>query len=136
MSTPPAPSNAPASAPEAVPFASGLPAEHVFPTLTPAQVARMAAHGRRRAVAANEVVAEADRSPRVFVVTRGRLVAVQASGDRERVFRVLDPGQFTGEMSVLAGRRGLARPSAPSKREKSSRWTASSSWPSSRPTAS
>ncbi|HET9315849.1 MAG TPA: FAD-dependent oxidoreductase, partial [Vicinamibacteria bacterium] len=94
--------------PEGLAFITNAPPEHVFPTLTPAQVARMAGHGRSRAVAKDEVLADAERQPRVFVVVRGRLNA-QMTGESARVIRVLEPGQFTGEMSALAGRRSLAR---------------------------
>jgi thioredoxin reductase (NADPH) len=97
--------------PEGIPFTAGAPPEHVFPTLTPAQLARLARHGRPRAVAKDEVLADGERQPRVFVVVRGRLMA-RLAGESARVIRVLEPGQFTGETSALAGRRSLARISA------------------------
>jgi len=109
MSAPPTPPNSPAEAPEGLPFTTGAPPEHVFPILTAAQLERVAGHGRRRAVTAHEVLADAERQPRVFVVVRGRLVAAQVGGDRTRVIRELGPGQFSGEMSALSGRRSLAR---------------------------
>src|SRR6266851_9662593 len=109
MSAPPTPPNSPAEAPEGLPFTTGAAPAHVFPILTPAQLERVARHGRRRAVTANEVLADAERQPRVFVVVRGRLVAAQVAGDRTRVIRTLEPGQFSGEMSALSGRRSLAR---------------------------
>ena len=108
MSAPLVPPTPPAPGPEGLPFVGDAPSEHVFPTLTAAQLARMARHGRSRAVAKDEVLADAERQPRVFVVLRGRLVA-QTTGERARVIRVLEPGQFTGETSALAGRRSLAR---------------------------
>jgi thioredoxin reductase (NADPH) len=95
-------------APEGLGFASGQRPEHVFPTLTPAQLARMAGHGRARAVAAGEVLADAERQPHVFVLVRGRL-QTQMAGEGGRVIRVVVPGEFTGEMSALAGRRSLTR---------------------------
>jgi thioredoxin reductase (NADPH) len=107
MPAPPEP--LPPTLPEGLPFTTHAPAEHVFPTLTAAQLERVRGHGRPRHVAANEVLADAERQPRVFVVIRGRLIAVQGTGDRARVIRVLAPGEFTGEMSALAGRRSLAR---------------------------
>ena len=94
--------------PEGIPFTAGAPPEHVFPTLTPAQLERLASHGRSRAVAKDEVLADGEREPRVFVAVRGRLVA-HLTGESARVIRVLEPGQFTGETSALAGRRSLAR---------------------------
>src|SRR4029077_3559640 len=59
MSTPLPPSTPPA--PEGIPFTTSAPPEHVFPTLTPAQLARMAHHGRSRVVAKDEVLADAER---------------------------------------------------------------------------
>jgi thioredoxin reductase (NADPH) len=93
---------------EGLAFITNAPPEHVFPTLTPEQLARMTRHGRSRAVARDEVLADAESQPRVFVVVRGRLSA-QVTGETARVIRELEPGQFTGEMSALAGRRSLAR---------------------------
>lgn len=106
MSAPLPPPTPPA--PDGLTVTSGAPPAHVFPTLTPAQLARMAQHGRTRAVARDEVLADAERQPRVFVVVRGRLVAHLADASA-RVIRVVEPGQFTGEMSALAGRRSLTR---------------------------
>ncbi len=84
--------------------------DHVFPVLTTTQLVRLAAPGRARAVAAGETLADAgERTARFFVITAGRLEVVLASGGVEHVVAVLGRGQFTGEMSVLAGRRGLAR---------------------------
>ena len=52
--------------------------DHIFPTLTPAQIARIAAHGTRRAVHAGEVLVEAARQVvPFFVVTAGRVEIVR-----------------------------------------------------------
>src|SRR2546422_4010585 len=52
---------------------SGQRAEHIYPTLTPAQLARIAAHGRRRQVERGEVLVEAgEQTARFFVVAAGR----------------------------------------------------------------
>ena len=83
-------------------------AEHVFPTLTPEQVARVAAHGRGRNVRSGEVLASAgDQAGSFFVVTSGSIELVRRSTDAEEVFRVLKPGQFTGETNMLSGRQAL-----------------------------
>src|SRR5215210_6699615 len=66
------------------------PADQTFPTLTPAQIARIAAHGSVRPIQKGEVLAEAG-DPIV------PLVAVHG------------PGQFTGETNMLSGRRSLVR---------------------------
>src|SRR3989449_5921360 len=49
-------------------------AERLYPTLTPAQLARVAAHGRRRHVAQGEVLQSAgEPATRCFVVVAGRV---------------------------------------------------------------
>jgi thioredoxin reductase (NADPH) len=82
--------------------------ELVFPTLTPEQIARVAAHGRTRSVRSGEVLVAAGEIPAsFFVVTRGSIEIVRSSADGEEIFRVLKPGQFTGETNMLSGRQGL-----------------------------
>jgi len=93
-----------------VPLTLGSRVEQIFPTLTPAQVARVAAHGRLRKVERGEVLVEAGaRLQSFFVVTAGYLEVVQQSGSNQELLAVHRPGQFTGEASMLSGRRGLAR---------------------------
>ena len=100
---PPAPSAPPASP-------SGPRAEHIYPTLTPAQLARLAAHGRRRPVAAGEVLVEAgERTARFFVVASGRIDVVRLSAAGEELVVSFGPGKFTGEVTMLSGRPGLAQ---------------------------
>jgi thioredoxin reductase (NADPH) len=83
-------------------------ADLTFPTLTPAQAARIAAHGSVRPVRRGEVLVEAgDPAVPFFVVTAGRLEIVQHSGDSETLVAVHGPGQFTGEANMLTGRRAL-----------------------------
>jgi thioredoxin reductase (NADPH) len=90
----------------------GSPVEHVFPTLTAEQIRRIAAHGRLRRVERGEVLFDAnanDRNLPFFLVIAGHVEIVRVSGDSEELVVVHGPGQFTGELSVLSGRRGLAR---------------------------
>jgi thioredoxin reductase (NADPH) len=85
-------------------------ADQIFPTLTPAQVARVAAHGRVRRVRSGEVlVAAGAQSTRFFVVTAGRVHIVRQACETEELVAAFGPGQFTGEMNMLSGRRGLAQ---------------------------
>jgi len=85
-------------------------ADHVFPTLTPAQVARVAAHGRLRRVDQGEVLVEAgEQTARFFVVTEGLIEIVRPTGTTEDSVALFRPGQFTGEVSMLSGRRGFGR---------------------------
>ena len=94
----------------AAPRALGPRLEQLHPTLTPAQVARVAIHGRTRRVQPGEVLAEPGiDSASFFVVTEGRLDAIlQSVGANERIAS-FQPGMFTGEATLLSGRRGLAR---------------------------
>jgi thioredoxin reductase (NADPH) len=87
-------------------------ATHVFPVLTPAQVERVRAHGRLRAVARGEVLHEAGaQNDRFFVVTAGTLDVVRQApdGNGETLVAVHGPGQFTGEVNMLSGRRGFVQ---------------------------
>src|SRR5215470_4146283 len=85
-------------------------AEQTFPTLTPEQIRRVAAHGHTRATQPGEVLVEQGESAlRFFVVVSGELEVVDPSGDTETLVAVYGPGQFTGEVNMLSGRRALFR---------------------------
>jgi thioredoxin reductase (NADPH) len=82
----------------------------VFPTLTVAQIERLALHGEVRRVALGEVLVEAgERDAPFFVIKTGQVEAIQPSGTTEKAVALFLPGQFTGEMSILSGRRILVR---------------------------
>ncbi len=84
--------------------------EQVFPTLTPAQIRRIAAHGHRRATQSGDVLVErGDIAVPFFVVVSGELEVVRPEGAAETLVAVHHPGQFTGEVSTLSGRRALFR---------------------------
>ncbi len=83
----------------------------MFPHLTAGQVARLAAVGTRRHVAAGETVWEqAQRDVNLYVVCEGRLAVIrppQPPSCEEEVVTVHEAGQFTGEVSLIAGHRTL-----------------------------
>ena len=80
----------------------------VFPVLTAAQLARVAAHGTERRVSPGEVLVEVgDAHVPFFVVTAGELEAVRLFGGTVTRVALHGPGNFTGEVSTLAGRRAL-----------------------------
>jgi thioredoxin reductase (NADPH) len=82
----------------------------VFPTLEPAQIARLAAYGRLRQVHAGEVLIEAgEKDAPFFVIKTGQVEVVQPSGAGENPVALFLAGQFTGEMGMLGGRRILVR---------------------------
>jgi thioredoxin reductase (NADPH) len=83
--------------------------EQIFPKLNSAQMERVSAFGRVRRVAGNEVLAEVgDPHVHIFVVKSGQIEIVQP-GDTEMLVALFQSGQFTGEMSMLSGRRALLR---------------------------
>src|SRR5215203_401028 len=85
-------------------------AEHIFPTLTPAQMARVAAHGHSRRVTAGEVLVEAGENVMpFFMLLSGQIEIVRPSAAADTVITVHHPGEFTGEANMLSGRRTLVR---------------------------
>ena len=90
------------------PLPMSAPAEEVFPTLTPEQIARVKAQGRVRPVHGGEVLLSAgDRVDSFFVVTAGSIVLARPSEEGEEIVAVLRPGKFTGELILLSGRQAL-----------------------------
>jgi thioredoxin reductase (NADPH) len=88
----------------------GTKPDDMFPILDPAQQARLADQGTVRQVKPDETLVEAGaRNNRFFVVLTGELNILRVSEDREEVVAVVASGAFTGEISMLSGRRGLVR---------------------------
>src|SRR3989442_2253928 len=84
---------------------SGQRAEHIYPTLTPAQVARIAAHGRRRHIERGEVLVEAgEQTARFFVVAAGRIDIFRPSEAGEELVVSVGPRMFNGEGTILSCR--------------------------------
>lgn len=88
------------------------PVDQLFPTLTPSQIARFAARGRPRRVRKGETLHDGGLQVEpFFVVTAGRIEIIRLSGDQDQEEVVVrqGEGQFTGEISLLSGRRGFVR---------------------------
>jgi thioredoxin reductase (NADPH) len=84
--------------------------EEMFPVLTAAQISRIAVHGHARHIEQGEVLVEAgEQTARLFVVTAGEIEIVHASEEKEEIVAVFRPGTFTGEVTMLSGRRGFAQ---------------------------
>jgi thioredoxin reductase (NADPH) len=80
--------------------------EQTFPKLTPDQIARVAAHGRLRRVERGEVLVGVGMpAASFFVVISGTIEIIQPGVNGEATLRVINPGEFTGEVSMLSGRR-------------------------------
>ena len=84
--------------------------EQMFPRLAEALIARLAAVGRERSFDAGALVWEqGDEDVPFYVVLEGQLEIVHPYGSVEHPVTVHEPGEFTGEMSLLFGRRALVR---------------------------
>jgi thioredoxin reductase (NADPH) len=82
----------------------------MFPTLTAAQIARIAAVAKRRTVQVGEVLVEPGEQNTCFhVVLSGALAIVRPVDDHEVPVTVHPPGGFTGELNMLSARRSLVR---------------------------
>jgi thioredoxin reductase (NADPH) len=82
----------------------------MFPSLTDAQIARVARFGREVVFADGDVVFEqGDEGLPFYVVLEGELVVVHPSGELEDAITVHQPKEFTGEASMLMRRRSLVR---------------------------
>jgi thioredoxin reductase (NADPH) len=85
-------------------------AEQLFPTLTLTQIQRIASRGHLRRVQEGEVLGEqGDTAGRFFVVVSGELEVVRPASGGNLLIWVYLPGQFTGEIAMLSGRRALFR---------------------------
>ena len=81
-----------------------------FPKLDDAQIARVANFGTELEAKAGEILFEQGDSARgVFVVLQGSIEILNVSNTEEAVLRILNRGDFTGEVNQLSGRRSLVR---------------------------
>jgi thioredoxin reductase (NADPH) len=82
----------------------------MFPTLSDAEVARIARVATTIEVAEGSILYdEGDYDSSFFVVLEGAIAVVHPKGSEEEPITVHGPHGFTGEMALLAGRRGLVR---------------------------
>jgi len=89
-------------------ISTGLPGDQAFPTLSTEQIARVAAHGRARKVERGELLVKAGtRNASLFVVVAGELEVVRVANNIESVLVIHRPGQISGEINTLSGRRAI-----------------------------
>src|SRR4051794_19827826 len=87
---------------------TATPIERLFPTLSAKQLARIAAHARRRAITAGEVLVEVgDKAIPFFVVESGAIQILRPSGATTTLIVTHRAGEFVGEGNMLGGRRAL-----------------------------
>lgn len=82
----------------------------MFPTLSAAQIARVATFGREQSFEAGATLWEqGDSAVPFLVVLEGQIEVVHPYDKLERPVTVHGAGEFTGEMALLLGRRSLVR---------------------------
>jgi thioredoxin reductase (NADPH) len=86
------------------------PHDQAFPILTAAQIDRVRPAARIRQVAKDEILFDVgDTNVPFFVLLSGSMEIVQPALAGERTVATHEPGEFTGEMPMLSGRRSLVR---------------------------
>jgi thioredoxin reductase (NADPH) len=81
-----------------------------FPVLTAEQISRIRPLSKVRKVKAGEILFDAgDSDVPVFVLLSGSMEIVQPDLQGERLIVKHEPGNFTGEMTMISGRLSLAR---------------------------
>jgi thioredoxin reductase (NADPH) len=84
--------------------------EQVFPKLNAAQLQRIARYGEQRHVPAGAILFDQGTSALgIHVVLSGAVEIVRPGIVSDELITVQHPGEFTGEVNVLAGRRALVR---------------------------
>lgn len=82
----------------------------MFPELDAAQIARLTPVGKYRKIAAGQLLFDQGEVKRGFyVLIHGSLEIEVHSRQGEAILRTYKPGQFTGELDMLTGRRSLVR---------------------------
>jgi thioredoxin reductase (NADPH) len=79
-----------------------------FPKLTDAQIAQLGASSKPRHVNKSDILFNQESADHgVFVVLTGSVQIIGVSNGVESILSVLGPGEFTGEVTQLSGRRSL-----------------------------
>ncbi len=80
------------------------------PFLTPPQIDRIRAIAKERDIMAGEILYEpGDDTPPVYVVISGGLKILALGDGEERIVTTYAPGQFSGELLMISGRRSIYR---------------------------
>jgi thioredoxin reductase (NADPH) len=79
------------------------------PTLSPEQIERIRSSAQWRSVLKGEVLYESSQPDvPLFIVLEGS-VSISRTGEDDRILAVREAGQFTGEMSLISGKRSLLK---------------------------
>jgi thioredoxin reductase (NADPH) len=87
--------------------APAAPERDIFPTLTAAQIGRLAALGRERTFAAGDILFEPGGTNRpLMVLLEGE---IEILSDRDTVVTTHRPGNFSGDVDLIAGHPAVVR---------------------------
>ena len=82
--------------------------ELMFPKLGEAEIARLQPFGKERRTNAGEILFEPGQTNvSLYVVLEGDIEILSASGKKDDVVVLHEPGEFTGEVNMLSGRPSL-----------------------------
>src|SRR5262249_7627205 len=85
----------------------GVPESEIYPTLTAAQIERLAPLGRERRFVVDEILFEQGSTNRpLTIVLEGE---IEILTDRETLVTVHRPGNFSGEVDLIAGHPAIVR---------------------------
>src|SRR5277367_3338313 len=80
------------------------------PFLTPPQIERIRAVGHERNVSSGQVLYEpGDDTPPAYVLISGGIKILALGDGEERTVTTYAPGQFSGELLMISGRRSIYR---------------------------
>jgi thioredoxin reductase (NADPH) len=80
------------------------------PILTETQIDRIRAFGELRQVTVGQILYQPnDETPSVFVVISGKIKIIAVVGGEDQLVTTYCPGQFSGELLMLSGRRSIYR---------------------------
>ena len=81
----------------------------MFPHLTPLQITRLSAHGRKISTQKNQILAEPGDHPPMYVVLSGTIEIIQPTLSGEILLVVHTPGSFTGDVGTLRAISAVVR---------------------------
>jgi thioredoxin reductase (NADPH) len=81
----------------------------MFPRLTPVQITRLSAHGRKISTHEGQILAEPGDHPPMYVVLSGSIEVIQPTLSGETLIAVHMPGSFSGDVGTLRGISSVVR---------------------------
>src|ERR1700678_3176731 len=81
----------------------------MFPHLTPLQITRLSAHGRKISTQQGQVLSEPGDHPPMYVVLSGSIEIIQPTLSGETLIVVHRPGSFTGDVGTLRAISSVVR---------------------------